>query len=127
MLFALLPVLSASAATFVVTTGADGNHGACTVSLCTLRDAVIAANANPGADIITLPAGSYSLLLTGVNEQAAATGDLDVTEDLTINGAGNGTSIIDGNASDRDFEVIGAVTLTLNGVTVFNGSTADER
>jgi CSLREA domain-containing protein len=123
LLLILVSALSARAATFVVTTEFDGNHGACTVSLCTLRDAVIAANANPGADIITLPAGSYTFTLTGVNEQAAATGDLDVTEDLTINGAGNGTTIIDGNASDRVFEVIGAVTLTLNGVTVFNGLT----
>jgi CSLREA domain-containing protein len=49
---------SAKATTFVVTTTADGDHGACTASLCTLRDAVIAANANPGADIITLPSNA---------------------------------------------------------------------
>jgi CSLREA domain-containing protein len=111
-----------TAATFVVTTTADTNDGACTVSLCSLRDAIIAANA--GADIITLPAGTYTLTLTGANEQAAATGDLDVTGDLTINGAGSGTTIIDGNATDRVFEVIGAVTLTLNNLTVRNGSTS---
>ena len=115
---------AARASTFVVTTTADGNNGACTVSLCTLRDAVIAANANAGADIITLPAGTYALTLHGANEQAAATGDLDVTGDLTINGVGSATTTIDGDAADRVFEVIGAVTLTLNGVTMRNGSTA---
>src|SRR6266404_489966 len=123
--FLLLMSVSARAATFVVTTTADGNNGACTVSLCTLRDAVIAANASPGSSI-TLPsnANPYTLTLTGVNEQAAATGDLDVTANLTINGGGAATTIIDGNATDRVFEVIGAVSLTLNNLTVRNGSTA---
>jgi CSLREA domain-containing protein len=121
----LIPAAAAQAAVFVVTTTADGNNGGCTVSLCTLRDAVIAANASPGSSI-TLPsnANPYTLTLTGVNEQAAATGDLDVTATLTINGGGAQTTIIDGNAADRVFEVIGAVTLTLNNVTVRNGSTA---
>jgi CSLREA domain-containing protein len=121
----LIPAAAAQAAVFVVTTTADGNNGGYTVSLCTLRDAVIAANASPGSSI-TLPsnANPYTLTLTGVNEQAAATGDLDVTANLTINGGGAQTTIIDGNAADRVFEVIGAVTLTLNNVTVRNGSTA---
>jgi CSLREA domain-containing protein len=114
--------LAASAATFVVNSTVDAVHGSCG-NPCSLRDAVIAANANPGADIITLPSGSYQLSLTGVNEQAAATGDLDVAEDLTINGAGSGTTFIDGFAADRVFELIGNVTLTLNGVTVENGFT----
>ena len=123
---ALFFPIACHATTFVVTTNADGNNGACTVALCTLRDAVIAANANPGADIITLPsnANPYILTLTGVNEQAAATGDLDVTDDLTIMGGGAATTIIDGNATDRVFEVIGDKAFTLNGVTVRNGSTA---
>jgi CSLREA domain-containing protein len=119
----LLGSFSAGAATFVVTTTTDANHGACTVSLCSLRDAVIAANANAGADTITLPAGTYMLTLTGVNEDAAATGDLDVTGDLTINGAGSATTTINGNGTDRVFQVIGAVTLTLNGVTITGGNT----
>src|SRR5207253_7588365 len=74
----------ATAATFVVTTTADTNDGACTVVLCSLRDAVIAANASPGADIITLPAGTYTLTIGGRGENAAATGDLDITGPVTI-------------------------------------------
>ena len=72
--FLRLPVVlclaaGAHAAPFVVTTTADGNHGACTVSLCTLRDAVIAANTAGGANVITLPsnANPYTLTLAGVN------------------------------------------------------------
>jgi CSLREA domain-containing protein len=119
---ALLLAVPVSAVTFVVTTTDDTNDGACNATRCTLRDAVIAANA-AGGGTITLPAGQYALTHTGVNEQAAATGDLDVTNDLTINGAGAQTTTIDGNAADRVFEVIGVHTLTLNGVTVTNGST----
>jgi len=124
LLLILVSAFSARAATFVVTTNADGNHGACTVSLCTLRDAVIAANAAPGSTI-TLPSNGshYTLTLTGVDEDNAATGDLDVRANLTINGGGAATTIIDGNDTDRVFQLIGAVTLTLNDVTVTNGNT----
>src|SRR4051794_5012307 len=45
----------------------------------TLRSAVMAANASPKADTILLPAGVYKLTLGGAGEDAAATGDLDVT------------------------------------------------
>jgi CSLREA domain-containing protein len=125
LLFLALAV-SAPAATFVVTTTADGNNTACTVALCTLRDAVIAANLLGGSNIITLPsnASKYTLTLTGVNEDLAATGDLDVTSNLTINGGGQATTIIDGNGTDRVFEVFGTLTsLTLNDLTVQNGGT----
>lgn len=128
LLFALLPVLSARAATtFVVTTTADGNHGACTVSLCTLRDAIIAANASAGQDTITLPAGTYTLTIAGANENAAATGDLDITESIIINGAGAATTIVDGGALDRVFDVIGASTLAVfNDITIRNGLTTGQ-
>jgi CSLREA domain-containing protein len=43
-------VEDAAAATFVVTTITDSNDGAYTVALCSLRDAVIASNANPGGN-----------------------------------------------------------------------------
>jgi CSLREA domain-containing protein len=124
LLLLLVPVFSARAATFVVTTTLDGNNGACTVSLCTLRDAVIAANASPGSSISLPSAGShYTLTLTGVNEDNAATGDLDIRANTTINGGGAATTVIDGNGTDRVFQVLGTHTLTLNDVTVTNGNT----
>src|SRR5690349_19345257 len=49
-----------------------------------LRSAIIAANAHAGADTILLPAGTYTLTISGNNENAAATGDLDITDALTI-------------------------------------------
>jgi CSLREA domain-containing protein len=114
-------------ATFVVTKTADTRDGSCDANDCSLREAVIDANADPGDDIITLPAGTYLLTLGG-SENAAAAGDLDITRgSITINGAGQGSTIVDaGQLSPRDrvFQVFGGAGLTLNGVTIRNGSAA---
>jgi CSLREA domain-containing protein len=111
---------TAPAATFIVTTTADSNDGACTVALCSLRDAIIAANGSAGADIITRPAGTYTLSIAGAGEDLAATGDLDIVGDVTINGAGAGTTIVDGGAIDRVFHVV-AGAVAINDVTIRNG------
>src|ERR1700752_5052481 len=86
------------AAAFTVTKTTDTNDGVCDAD-CSLREAIIAANATPGADSISLPAAVYTLSLGGVAEDAAATGDLDITGTLTITGTGAATSIIDGGGS----------------------------
>jgi hypothetical protein len=76
----------------------------------TLRGAVIAANANPGADTIQLPAGIYNLTVTNpgnVPEDAAASGDLDITGDLTLLNVGGGTTAIDATVlGDRVFHIL---------------------
>jgi CSLREA domain-containing protein len=106
-------------------TAANGN--------CTLREAVIAANtdsavdacpAGSSADVITVPAGTYVLTQTGGGEDAAATGDLDLLDDVEILGAGAATTIVDGNLSDRVFDVSPTgppATAALTGITVRNG------
>lgn len=81
---------------------------------CSLRGAILAANANPGTDTINLPAGTYTLEIAGTDENAA-TGDLDITGDLTIIGAGADKTTINGNSIDRVFDVRpSGVTLTIN-------------
>src|SRR5512135_2739983 len=55
---------------------------------CSLRGAVIAANQHVGADVINVPAGTYTLAIAGAGEDQAASGDLDITDDLSIVGAG---------------------------------------
>jgi predicted outer membrane repeat protein len=89
--------------------------GACATAAatCTLRAAVQEANALAGADQITLAAATYALTLNGAGENAAATGDLDITSNLTINGVIVGaamTTIDAGNLAPRDrvFHVINA-------------------
>ena len=93
---------------------------------CTLRAAVQEANATAGADDITLPAETYTLTIAGAAEDAAATGDLDVLEELTITGAGAGVAIIDANGLDRAIHVDASTTLNLIGVTIANGAAGTE-
>ncbi len=54
---------------------------------CSLRGAILNTNRTPGPASIALPAGSYVLSVPGRNEDASETGDLDITDDLTIAGA----------------------------------------
>ena len=89
---------------------------------CTLRAAIMEANDLAGADTITLPIGTYTLTIAGIEDLGVA-GDLDITGDLTINGAGQATTIIDGGALDRVFQVHG-VTVEISDVTIRNGSAA---
>jgi CSLREA domain-containing protein len=114
-----------SAATFTVTKTDDTADGACD-SDCSLREAIIAANAAPGDDVVTLPSGTYNLTLAGANEDAAATGDLDITDGLTLDGAGAATTIVDGGGTDRVFDIdppsgSGIVIVSLNDLTAQNG------
>ena len=61
---------------------------------CTLRAALQEANFAPGEDTIIVPAGSFgvALAVTGVDD---AGGDLDVTDDVVITGAGRASTILD--------------------------------
>ena len=75
--------------TFAVTKTADTNDGACTAADCSLREAIVAANAANGAGV-EVPAGTYKLSIAGRDENFAATGDLDIRAGMTIRGAGPG-------------------------------------
>ncbi len=88
----------------------------------TLRAAVQEANARPGPDTITLPAGFYSLTRIGNGEQAAATGDLDITEALTITGAGSDLTDLDGIGQDRVFDILPGVIVTISGMKIHGGT-----
>ena len=114
---------AAAAVTFPVTKTTDTADGVCDAD-CSLREAIIAANAAGGPDTITLPAGTYILTLAGPDsEDASANGDLDITSDVTITGAGSATTIVDGNSTNRVFEIfVGPVSFS--GLTVRNGLAA---
>lgn len=117
-------VLAAPTATFTVTKLTDTNDGVCDAD-CSLREAVIAANASPGADIIDFAVdGTFYLTIGGATEEAAATGDLDFTSDITLLGNGPTHTIIDGSllpVDDRLIHIPGAVTVIIQGVTLQNG------
>ena len=112
-LLAVVPTapLPASAATLTVTdfgdTGAPGQ----------LRTLI---NAAAGGDTIIIPAGTIRLI-TLAEEDANATGDLDIHKDLTIQGAAAGSTIIDGDGrSDRVFDIFAPATVTISNVTIRN-------
>jgi len=92
--------------------------------VCSLRAAVQQLNAYGGTHTITVPAGTYSLSFGAAGEDAAATGDLDLTaNNLRISGAGAGVTIIQksgGLSTHRVFDVISG-THTINNVTIQNG------
>jgi CSLREA domain-containing protein len=118
---------------------ADPGDGVCATAApvtCTLRAAVQESNASTGPDVVTLaPATTYGLTLAGTNEDLAATGDLDVTGDLTLHGSG---AVLDVQNLDRGLQELGSSlavdnlmltrasaavdnqggTVTLSGVTV---------
>lgn len=104
---------------YTVTKTVDTNDGVCSAGDCSLREAVGNANACPGAQTINLPAGHYPLILAGAGEDANATGDLDITDDLTIIGAG--APSISGEDQDRIFEVFSPATVDLELLILING------
>jgi hypothetical protein len=86
----------------------------------TLRAAIDQANNNNLKDaVIILPAGIY--YLTGTSEEDNnAGGDLDVNSNITIQGAGPDSTIIDGSRSDRVFHV-GSGRVFISGITIRHG------
>ena len=97
------------------TPGSDG--------FVSLREAILAANNQSDADEIILLAGDYQLSLPGTGEDAAASGDLDILNPLTITGAGAGTTTIDGERIDRVFDLFADVTIA--DLTIEDGLTTD--
>lgn len=120
-------------ATFTVNSTADvvdrrPGDGKCETAkknkVCTLRAAIMETNALAGNDTIILPANTYHLTIPGANEDDARQGDLDVKDDLVINGAGAATTIIDGNTTitgDRVFHILGGVAVKFSSITIEGG------
>lgn len=132
LLLGFLAASNTHAAVFTVDSAMDAvdataGDGVCTTATgeCTLRAAIQETNALLGADTIALPAGSYVLSLAGAHEDGAATGDLDIRDNLTITGDGAGITIIDGHGMDRVFDVSAAVGVTISRVRIRNGGFVD--
>ena len=88
---------------------------------CTLRAAIMEANALGGSHSILLPSGTYSLTQLGQDDNAASTGDLDITADIVIT---NGTSTpprITANYNHRVFDVREGGSLSLINIQVTGG------
>ncbi len=86
----------------------------------TLRQLIQNANAVAGTPTLLVPANTYTLAIAGTDEDDTRTGDLDVTDAVTLVGAGAPTTTINGNAIDRVFHLFANTTFT--GVTVQGGN-----
>ncbi|MEK7786920.1 MAG: hypothetical protein AAB658_16040, partial [Chloroflexota bacterium] len=94
--------------------------------VCTLRAAIMEANAADDALTITLLPGEYLLTVVGSDEDAAFTGDLDITGNLSLVGSDAEKTIINAlglDGTDRVFHIVNPVTVSISGVTVRGGDT----
>jgi CSLREA domain-containing protein len=113
--------------TYVVNTTTDAPDASATDGLCktaagtcSLRAAVAQANQTTGAQI-TVPAGAYILN----NTVGTDTGRLKPKKPMTIVGVahqpGSGATTIDGNGTDRVFEVL-STGVVLDGLVITHGA-----
>ena len=117
--------------TFIVNTTNDTlSAGACaaaTAGQCSLRQAIIEANAAVGTDTIMIPAGTYTLTLTGANKETAGEtanyGSLNITDSVNIVGAGSGTTIIQAGTNNAN-GIDKVFSLNPNGAAANNFSIA---
>jgi CSLREA domain-containing protein len=130
------PGVTGQASTTIVVNGFE--DGVSNDGTCTLREAVISANkdqdsgrrksecqAGSGTDTIQLEAGTYILTRTDSGqEDSSLTGDLDISTNLTIIGAGAGQTIIQAQGfTDRVFHILSG-EVTLVGLTIRGGNTS---
>jgi len=98
----------ASADTFTVTSNADAGTG-------TLRDAVTAANQNPGADTIEFIPGLGEIVLQS---------QINISDELTLSGPAGARQVIRGSGAERLLAVPSTgVPLTLSRVELAGGRT----
>jgi predicted outer membrane repeat protein len=100
-----------AATTYTVTNTADSGAGS-------LRQALDEANSNAGADIIVFDAGSAGTI-------TLTTGQLDISDDVTITGLGAADSIISGNNNSRIFYIYNyddPLTVSISGLTMTDGA-----
>ena len=129
----LIAIMSFSAPAFAQINVEEERDQITVNGLCSLREAILNANngaggdlsggdceaGNAGPDIINLPDGTYRVSIAGAGEDAAATGDFDILETLTING-GNPQPTIQGGR-DRIFDVMNVSIFTINNVELTRG------
>jgi hypothetical protein len=105
----------------------DGTCASTHMGLCTLRAAIQEAEFVAGDDIVILSTGlgDYRLTIAPGTEASGppsnATGDLDISTNVTVNGAGPDLSVIDGTGTHRIFDVHAGGTLQLTNLMLQNG------
>ncbi len=113
--------------TIVVGSSGDGTAtDSClggTPSSCTLRAAIIRANTLPGPVLIEIDTGIHPILtLIGDNEDAGATGDLDIHGEVDIVGRSTtGFNVVTGTGGDRVFHIKGGARVEIVNLEITGG------
>ena len=113
----------------LIVTKSGDTDGNCTLLNCSLREAVKAANASPGASIIKFQAstnGSTIAITRAGTDDTNVNGDFDITNPVYIVGNGSGSTTISGDLLDRVFHVTNASAVTLDGVKVYDGAISED-
>jgi CSLREA domain-containing protein len=120
--------------TLEVNTTADPGDGVCdpigTGDGCTLREAILAANADFGADTITFNIPNTDPgFVGGVYTISLLSALPDITSDMTITGLGAKVLTVERNSGAatrfRIFTITGSPTVNISGLTITKGFTAD--
>jgi hypothetical protein len=114
----------AAAATFTVTDNGDAGSGTCAAT-CTLRDAIAAANASIGADVVT-----FDSTLSGdtITLDIAGKGNIQITDELTIQGLGANRLAVSGadvaSTTNGGIFSVNSGTFAVSDITLTHGNTA---
>ncbi|MEI1375162.1 DUF4347 domain-containing protein [Nostoc sp. UHCC 0926] len=107
-------------ATFTVNNTGDTDDGNANNGITTLREAINLANATPGDDTITF-GGVFTDTTPDVI--TLTSGQLIITDDVTILGTGASQLIVSGNNASRVFEISGLATdATIDGLAIASGT-----
>lgn len=115
----------AQAATFTVTNTTDGIPA----PPGSLREAIEAANANPGPDVIDFAAGvTGTIVLDDPDDGGPIESQLVVTDSVEIQGPGAADLAVSGNDETRIFYLLYAyggtpIDVTISGLTITDGAT----
>lgn len=115
-------------ATYIVDTFTDSATGICGIDgvgndSCSLRSAILAANARPGLDTVSLPPGTYPM-----STVTAGLSRFNITDSINIEGntLDAAAVVIDGMQNDRMLDTfLGVGSVTLKNLTLTNGKTLD--
>jgi CSLREA domain-containing protein len=132
---ALAPLAGANTITVTTTHDTNVEDGA-----CSMREAVDSANLNEntnddcapggqmGTDTIELPASADHYLIEKPNsfeDDSNVWGDFDVQTDMTIEGAGAGSTVLDGAHLDRVIDLPYGSTVEIKDLTITGGQARD--
>lgn len=117
----------------------DSNPGddicATSSGICTLRAAIMEANAHPGTDEIKIDkiasgstADVFKIKINGQDgDTADATkGDFDITESVNLSGQNMVWTVIDGQQADRVFDLHNNAQVSMTSMKIQNGDSKDD-